>query len=176
MKGLRPGIVTITVKTKDGKVTATCKVTVESSIDAKLDVYDNEKNPITWNGSNDLKIFTKSIYNVDGVIAPESENTYQFVVRNNTEYKIKYNVKFVETNDYNINMKYKLKKNDNYLISNYSSANALNIQDFVLNQGENDTYYLDWKWISSSNDTSIGKNPSAKYGLKIVVEAESVNE
>ena len=40
---------------------------------------------------------------------------------------------------------------------------------------ESDTYYLDWKWISSSNDMEIGTNPSASYGLQIEVKAESVN-
>ena len=176
VKGIRAGVVTITVKTKDGKVTATCEVTVESAIEPKFDVYDNENTPITWNGSNNLKIFTKSIYNVEGTIAPESENTYQFVVRNNTSYKIKYNIKFVEDNPYHINMRYKLKKDNSYLIDNYSEVSALTVNDFILNSGESNTYYLDWKWVSSSNDTSIGKNPEAKYGLEIVVGAESINE
>ena len=184
IKGIKAGTVTITVVSKDGKVQSTCKVTVveeekeeeeEETDNLKLEVYDREKNPVTWDGSNDLKIFSKSIYNIDGVIAPESENTYQFVVKNSTIYKIKYNIKFVESNDYHINMKYKLKKNDNYLISEYSDYSSLSSGDFSLNQGESDTYYLDWKWISSSNDTSIGKNPEASYGLKIIVEAESTN-
>lgn len=176
IEGIKPGVVTITVKTKDGRVKETCKVTVEERpIDEKVDVFDEEKSPITWNGSKDLNIFTNSIYSVEGTIAPESENTYQFVVRNNTAYTIKYNINFIENNDYNINMKYKLKKNDNYIISNYSNANALTITGYTLNPGENDTYYLDWKWISSDNDTSIGKNPDAKYGLKIEVKAESTN-
>ena len=45
----------------------------------------------------------------------------------------------------------------------------------LLNPDENDTYYLEWKWISSSNDNSIGQNPEAKYGLKIEIEAEGTN-
>ena len=172
--GVKKGTVTITAKTKDGKVKATITVTVEE-IPNEVVVYDEDKDPVTWNGSNDLNIFSKSIYNVDGFIAPESENTYKFVVKNNTIYKVKYNVTFIETNEFNINMKYKLKKNDGYLINTYSSPSALNISDFELNPGESDTYYLDWKWLSSSNDTSIGNNPEAKYGLKIEVEAESIN-
>ena len=185
IRGLKAGEATITVVSSDGKVTATCKVIVveeeeqepepeEDPTTPRLEVFDRDKNPVTWNGSNDLKIFSKSIYNIDGVIAPESENTYQFVVKNSTLYNIKYSIKFVETNDYHINMKYKLKKNDNYLFSNYINASELSVSDFVLNHGESDTYYLDWKWISSSNDTSIGKNPEASYGLKIIVEAESI--
>ena len=76
----------------------------------------------------------------------------------------------------NINMKYKLKKNDTYLIDHYVKATELNIPEMLLNTNQNDTYYLEWKWISSSNDTEIGVMGNAKYGLKIEVKAESVNE
>ena len=175
IKALKSGKVTITAKTKDGNVKATVSVIVED-ISNTVDVYDDDYDSVTWNGSNELNIFSKSIYNVDGFIAPESENTYKFIVKNNTIYKIKYNVTFIETNEFNINMKYKLKKNDNYLVNTYSKPSSLSVSNFKLNPGESDTYYLDWKWISSSNDVSIGTNPEANYGLKIEVEAESVNE
>ena len=32
----------------------------------------------------------------------------------------------------------------------------LNISDIILNSKASDTYYLEWKWISSDNDTEIG--------------------
>ena len=177
VEGIKPGVAMITVRTKDGKVKEICNVIVEERpIDNRLNVFDSDKDSISWNGSKYLKIFTNSIYGVEGTIAPESENKYHFVIGNSTNYKVKYSIKFIENNDYNINMKYKLKKNDKYVISNYSNVNALTITDYVLNPGENADYYLDWKWVSSSNDTSIGKNPDAKYGLKIEVEAESTNE
>lgn len=174
--GVKAGTVTITAQTKDGKVKATVNVTVENElINDEVNVFDEDKDPIEWNGSNDLQIFSKSIYNVDGFLAPESQNTYQFIVRNDTNYRIKYGIKFNETNYFDINMKYKLKKNDTYLISEYSKANILTVTEFYLDPGESDTYYLDWKWISSSNDMEIGTNPSASYGLQIEVKAESVN-
>ena len=173
--GITSGVVTITAKTKNGKVVATINLTINNVPDGEVEVYDNDKDPVTWNGSDNLNIFSNSIYNIDGVIAPESENTYQFVVRNNTKYKIKYSIDFIETNDYHINMKYKLKKNDSYIINSYSKPNSLAVKDYVLNSGENDTYYLDWKWISNNNDTEIGSNPEAIYKLKIEVKAESIN-
>ncbi len=139
-------------------------------------MFDDDKPPIEWNGASDLKIFSRSFYDLDDVIAPESSNTYKFVVRNSTGMKIKYNVYFHETNNYEINMKYMLKKNDTYIIDTYSKADDLDIYNYVLNPGEVDTYYLDWKWISSDNDTNIGQNPEANYGLRIEVEAESINE
>jgi len=122
------------------------------------------------------KIFTNSMYKFRNVIAPESSNTYQFVVKNATDYNLKYTIDFVESNEHNINMKYKLKKNDTYLIDHYVSASELNISQMMLNVSSNDTYYLEWKWISSSNDTNIGKTPNAYYELAIKVEAESIDE
>ncbi len=131
---------------------------------------------ITWKGETQAKIFTNSMYKFKDVIAPESSNTYQFIVKNATEYNLKYKIDFVEENPYNVNMKFKLKKNDTYIIDEYVSASELNISDMLLNVKENDTYYLEWKWISSSNDTAIGKTPDAYYGLTINVEAESIDE
>ena len=173
--GIKAGTVTITAKTLDGKTKANITIIVITG-DGEVEVFDNEKDAISWNGSDNLRIFSKSIYNFDDVIAPECENTYQFVVRNNTKYTINYNIDFIETNNYNINMRYKLKKNDSYIVNDFSKPSSLSISKFVLKPGESDVYYLDWKWVSSSNDTKIGSNPEAKYELKIEVKAESVSE
>ena len=176
VKGIKPGTVTITAKTKDGNVVASTSITIEeTSSDGNVEVFDDDHNSVTWNGANDLKIFTNSMYEFENKIAPECYNTYQFVVKNSTNYQIKYNIEFIETNPYHINMKYKLKKNDTYLIDHYVSASELNTSDALLNVSDNDTFYLEWKWVSSDNDTQIGNNPNAYYGLKIEVKAESTN-
>ena len=73
-------------------------------------------------------------------------------------------------------MKYKLKRNNTYIVDHYVSYNELNISDIILNSKASDTYYLEWKWISSDNDTEIGKNPDSKYDLKIEVKAESIDD
>ncbi len=171
-----------------------CKTDIKDSTDSKE--IDNDKTipvnedeveepetgflvkdkQIKWDGEKKAKIFTNSMYHFKNVIAPESSNTYQFIVKNATEYNLKYKIDFVENNKYNINMKYKLKKNDSYIIDHYVSASELNISNMIVNIKENDTYYLEWKWISSSNDTNIGKTPDAYYDLTIEVEAESIDE
>ena len=173
VKGLKSGTVTITAKTKDGKVVANTTITV--LYDEELSIFDDEHTPLTWHGANDLNIFSKTVHTMDGKIAPESSNVYQFTVKNSTKYNLKYRIKFIETNEYDINMQYKLKKNDTYIIDYYVRPNEINVSNMMLNSGENDTYYLEWKWISSSNDNSIGQNPEAKYGLKIEIEAEGTN-
>ena len=134
-----------------------------------------DKYTVNWEGKSNLKIFTNSAYELTDRISPESSNTYKFTVKNKTDYNLKYTITFIETNNHSINMKYKLKKNDTYLVSNYSSYEDINVSEQEIEKGEEDTYYLDWKWISSSNDTAIGEI-QAEYKLEINIEAESINE
>ncbi len=157
---------------KNADNTSPTSDTEETSDDQpeELTVLDSD---ITWKDTTELKIFENSMYNLDNVVAPESSNTYEFVVKNSTKYNVKYNINFIETNPYHINMKYKLKKNDTYLVDHYVSYNELNINEQVLNAKKNDTFYLEWKWVSSDNDNAAGEN-KANYNLKIEVKAESI--
>ena len=189
--GINPGVVTITAQTVDGKVEETITITVEALPTPtptptpsptptpepdELLIYDDDHDYLSWNGAVDLKIFTKSKYNIDGVIAPESENTYEFVIKNSMSFDIKYKISFDESNDYGVNMKYKLKKNGVYVVDHYVSCNELNLSEQLLNAGTNDTFELEWKWVSSTYeaDTLIGQNLEANYGLKILIEADGV--
>ena len=138
--------------------------------DDSLSVLDSD---IIWNDTTELKIFENSLYNFENIVAPESSNTYEFIVKNSTKYNLKYNISFYETNPYGINMRYKLKKNDTYLVDHYVSFNELNIDEQILNAKKNDTFYLEWKWVSSDNDNVAGEN-HANYHLRIDVKAESI--
>ena len=132
---------------------------------------------VRWSDETDLNIFTDSMYGKNGKVAPESSNTYKFVVNNNTRYNLKYKISFTEENQYNINLKYKLKKNGSYIVDHYVSYNEISKSDLLLNSNSKDTYLLEWKWVSNDNDTDIGINArenDVKYKLKIKVEAESV--
>ena len=140
-----------------------------------ISVYDKDHSKITWNGATDLEIFTNPVYEFDSVVAPESENTYQFVVKNDTKYDLKYSISFEETNPYNINMKYKLKKNKKYVVDHNVSYKELKLLSQKLDVNKSDTYYLEWKWISTDHDNYAGEN-SAKYNLKIIIKAESIDD
>ena len=129
---------------------------------------------VTWETETQVNIFKSNL--VDNTIAPESSNTYRFTVYNNTESNVKYNLSFTETNESGINMKYKLRKNNSYIVSEYSSISQLNLTQQLLNASKNDVFYLEWKWISNSNDTDIGASGTATYNLNIKVEAEATNE
>jgi len=150
------------------------ETTTDTITEPDDEVFVKDKK-LVWSDSSDLKIFSNSVYNFEEKVAPESSNTYQFIVKNSTSYKVKYNISFTEVNPYHINMKYKLKKNNAYVVSNYVSFNELNISEQILNSKSSDTFYLDWKWVSSDNDNEAGKN-HASYSLKIDVNAESIDD
>ena len=127
---------------------------------------------VTWETDTIVDIFTNSL--ADTKIAPEASNTYRFTIYNNTTKTVKYDLTFTETNNSNINMKFKLRKNNTYIVSDYSSISELNLSEQLLNSDKNDVFYLEWKWVSSDNDTEIGASGNATYNLKIKVEAEEV--
>ena len=81
-----------------------------------LVVHDNENK---WSDWTKLNIFKNPSYFIEeNKIAPTSKNSYQFVIRNNSDVGIKYSLNLNEINDYKINMKYKLKQNGEYVAGN----------------------------------------------------------
>ena len=143
----------------------------ELPLEKELIVKDSR---IKWGTETEINIFANSMF--DKIIAPESSNTYRFSVLNNTDDAFKYKVIFTETNNYNINMKYKLRKNNSYVIDEYVSIDQIHLEDQLLNSKKSDTLYLEWKWISSDNDTEIGATQNVTYNLKIEVKAEGIDE
>ena len=151
-----------------------------SNTDLEDEFYVSDNKIVKWNDNTDLNIFTdsKKISKVNGKIAPESTGIYVFNVNNKTKYNLKYNISFNESNEYSINMKYKLKKGNTYLVDQYVSYDQLNINDMILNSNKTDIYSLEWKWVgdNDNNDTTIGmsaKDGDINYSLKINIEAES---
>ena len=141
--------------------------------DAELEVFDND---LEWSSTSQVHVFRNPVYEMDEIIAPGSTNSYKFYIRNNKECNIKYLLKFNEENPYGINMKYKLKKDGNYIISNWVSANELVISDELLNSQEDDEYILEWMWQHNDTvDADIGKNIDAYYKLNITISGEQVD-
>lgn len=131
-------------------------------------VYDEEKQ---YTKATSLNIFKhKSYYIVDGLIAPGSENAYQFIIRNNNNFAIIYDLKMTEKNDYNINMKYRLKLNGKYILGDekhWVNTQELMCNEIVLADNSYNVYTLEWKWFESDNDTEIGTNIEANYQMNI---------
>ena len=148
----------------------------DSSISNNEGFFVSNKS-IRWDSTNELRIFNNPVYNMDPKIAPGDSNIYQFVVRNNTTYNVIYSIKFNEENDSNLNIKYRLRKGNTYIAGNdgYVDYNQLDQNGIILNSGEKDTYYLEWKWIGTDNDNDVA-GIQAAYSISIEIEAESINE
>lgn len=65
-----------------------------------------------------LNIFNNSAYQYTNKIAPGVSNTYHFVVHNSSNINLKYYVEMYEDSEYQVNLKYRLKRNNNYIIGN----------------------------------------------------------
>ena len=154
-------------KTDNSSCNDNCKNT-STSEKIGMQVYDKEKQ---YAEATPLNIFKhKSYYTVDGVIAPGSENAYQFIIRNNNKFAIIYDLKMIETNQYNINMKYRLKLNGEYVIGNeknWVNAQELFFNEVILANNSYNVYTLEWKWFEGENDTEIGTNIESNYQMDI---------
>ncbi len=138
-----------------------------------VEVFDKQTE---YSQNTPLRIFTHTAYDVvKDKIAPASENSYQFVIRNNNEFNILYALEFDDENKYDINMKYRLKLNGEYVVGNddnWITYDKLNQYNKKLTAKAYDVYTLDWKWFESSNDTEVGTNISSDYKLEIRINAE----
>lgn len=149
---------------QDGKLTNTPKLSITNP------KYGN------WDRVNELHIFENPIYNSLEKIAPTSSNSYKFKVRNKTGNKVNYIIDFLEKNTANINMKYRLRKNDKYLAgsdSEWVNFEKLQIKEEGVASKQEDVYTLDWKWFESDNDTQIG-NDVPPYSIHINIMAEQM--
>ena len=127
-----------------------------------------------------LKIFENPAYEFTNKIAPGSTNVYHFVVHNSTNIELKYKVKMYEESEYKINMVYRLKRNNNYVLgdeNNWVTARELETQFKNLDKSKSDNYSLEWMWKYEGDDESdsiAGKNMESEYKLNIRVFFEAV--
>lgn len=123
-----------------------------------------------WDNTTNLKIF-----DVDK-LSPGDNGTYDFVLNNNSNRDVKYDINFIEVNEYKANMLYKLKKNNEYIAGDdntYVKYDELNTKENFLGKGIKDNYILYWKWVDSPNDTAVGRaaaENTVTYTLKINVK------
>ena len=152
-----------------------------------VDAFEINK-PTTQDDDGDVKyvvtknkdIFENRYYD-NKKIAPGVSGTYEFDVINNMNSNVEYKINTSNTNSSNINLKYRLKRDNEYVIGNEStwvSISGLNLTNVLLNSKSTHSYILEWKWPYEDGidniDTQIGKDGNSKYELNISVYAEEV--
>ena len=128
-----------------------------------------------------LKIFSNAAFKYTEKIAPGVSNSYHFVVHNSTNAKLKYFIQMYEDGEYFINLKYRLKRNNDFVIGNdnqWVTANELKTEFSKINMSSSDSYSLDWKWEYDGGvddlDTLAGKSMESLYKLNIRFYFEEV--
>lgn len=137
-----------------------------------INVFDED---LMWNSENELRIFSNPAFEFQNIIAPGSTNTYQYVVNNSESFNITYSMKFVEQNKDSINMKFKLKRNGEYVLGSkdeWIDIQDKSLQNLALMSNSHDTYSLEWKWLDTNKDTEKPFD-SAHYKLNINIKAQS---
>ena len=126
-----------------------------------------------------LAIFENAAFEYKDKIAPGVSNTYNFVVHNSSEMNLKYYIEMYEESEYDVNMKYRLKKANQYVIgddSTWVTADQLKTEFSNIGISTSDSYSLDWKWEYEDGvddkDTLAGEKMTSDYKLNIRVHFE----
>ena len=107
-----------------------------------ITVFDED---LTWNSENELRIFSNPAFEFQNIIAPGSTNTYQYVVNNSESFNITYSMIFIEKNKNLINMKFKLKRNGEYVLGSkdkWIDIQNKSLQNLSLMSNSHDIYSL----------------------------------
>ena len=141
---------------------------------ARIQIFEGSKE---WKDLKELGVFENGNYQHAAKIAPGVSGSYNFTVENHRDSTMKYDIWYGEVNTYNINMKFKLKRNGSYIAGDentYVSASDLAKTDFLIDANKVDLYTIEWKWLDSDNDTEVGMTEGANYKLCINTYAEEV--
>ncbi len=132
-----------------------------------FEVTENSK---SWSQIENLGIF-KDEFLKSNKIYPGISGKYEFKVENKSDFYINYKINMEVSSNYNVNLKYKIIKNGEYINNEYKYINEINIPNYDIANGSKDTYIIEWKWIDNdSADTLAGQNADlVKYGLKISI-------
>ena len=129
----------------------------------------------SWEDIEDLNIFTNPEFENEKIIAPMSKSEYKFKIENTLDDTIQYNIRFIENNSLNVNIKYRLKLDNYYIIGNedvWEDVENLKLEDIILTKNSSNIYTLEWFWEEANNDTEIGKKVYVDYKLKIDIDSE----
>ena len=163
IRGVSEGKTTLIVTTADGSYTSKATVTVKR-ISTSSDGNINEINIFSLADSNRK------------YIAPYDKGMYEFEIKNTISENITYNLSLEEKNPDKVNIKYKLKKNGNYIIgeNGWVYYDKIILEEVSLSSKTTDIYELEWCWVSENNelDTYIGtKEGRSEYNVTIKVVA-----
>lgn len=152
------------------------KIGYVSTNGEEISLIDVSQNDIGWDMLEELDIFKNKKYDNNNIIAPKSVGSYSFFVNNVTDQNLIYDLQLREINNYNINMKYKLKLENVYVAGSkekWVDIEDINLENIILTANSRNLYTLEWCWANDDiQDTQIGSLNYADYTLRIKIGAQ----
>lgn len=129
-----------------------------------------------WEDTENLPVFMNERFG-DSKIAPGMRGSYRFTFENRNANTLLYGLSFTQTNEYGIEIVYRLKRDGAYIAGavGYVALDGLGIGDLTIEPHSATIFELEWYWRDNDEaDTQAGEN-SAVYTLAISL-TEQVSE
>lgn len=122
-----------------------------------------------------LNIFNNEKFKGEKIIAPHSQGTYKFYIRNKSNRNINYNIKFSDEMKKFVNMKYRLKIDNIYIRGNeedYTTIENLDVNNITVPKDSINMFTLEWYWEDNDElDTKVGTSDERYYTINLKIEA-----
>ncbi len=122
-----------------------------------------------------LNIFNNEKFEGEKIIAPHSQGTYKFYIKNKSNRDINYNIKFSDEMKKFVNMKYRLKIDNIYIRGNeegYTTIENLDVNNVTVPKDSINVFTLEWYWEDNDElDTKVGTSEERYYTINLKIEA-----
>lgn len=122
-----------------------------------------------------LNIFNNEKFKGEKIIAPHSQGTYKFYIKNKSNRDINYNIKFSDEMKKFVNMKYRLKIDNIYIRGNeegYTTIENLDVNNVTVPKDSIKMFTLEWYWEDNDElDTKVGTSDERYYTINLKIEA-----
>ena len=122
-----------------------------------------------------LNIFNNEKFKGEKIIAPHSQGTYKFYIKNKSNRDINYNIKFSDEMKKFVNMKYRLKIDNIYIRGNeegYTTIENLDVNNVTEPKDSINMFTLEWYWEDNDElDTKVGTSDERYYTINLKIEA-----
>ncbi len=152
-------------------------ITIYNPFETKIINIISDKK--SWYLNENIDLFKYKNKNREKNICHSQSVLYDFIVKNSNNEPIYYKLKLFEDNKEKINMKYRLKLNNIYIIGNenyYEDIDKIYLEDIKILENTKCLYTLEWKWEDSDNDLELAKNGLATYKIFIDIYSKSIGD
>lgn len=141
-----------------------------------INVTSEEKD---WYKNENINLFEYLNSRGEKIIWPGQSGKYTFIIQNSTSQPIYYKFTMQDKNEDNINIKYRLKMNNIYVIGSeedWVSIDKMKLDNIYVLKDSSELYTLEWKWEEADNDDKITKEGLATYTVYIDIHSKLEGE